>query len=103
MLDKHKLILEQATADSLDIVGLTVWDGVSTGLATFLRVTIFVQSIVLSKYLEVLHQKEGFGNNHERVLELGSGCGLVAMAAAVLGAYCWCILQIFELLLIKFL
>ena len=91
MLDKHKLILEQATADSLDIVGLTVWDGVSTGLATFLHVTIFVQSIVLSKYLEVLHQKEGFGNNHERVLELGSGCGLVAMVAAVLGAYCWCI------------
>ena len=40
---------------------------------------------MLSKYLETLHQQGIFGQKHETVLELGSGCGLLAMAAAMMG------------------
>jgi len=43
------------------------------------------QSLVLSSYLETKH-KEGLFGRGKRVIEFGTGCGLVAISAAILGA-----------------
>jgi predicted nicotinamide N-methyase len=68
----HEMELEQEYAwASVDTVGLTVWDA----------------SLVLAAYLEQLQMAKGkelFAGR--RVLELGSGCGVAGIAAALLGA-----------------
>jgi len=64
-----QMVLAQDVANELDTVGLTVWDS----------------SLVLMKFLEKLHDQGQFGPGM-RVLELGSGCGPVSVAAAMMGA-----------------
>jgi len=62
------ITIKQKFYCSPDTIGWTVWDG----------------SLVLSKYLEKNFQ-EGYFKN-KRVIEIGSGCGLVGISAALLGA-----------------
>eukprot|EP00466_Bigelowiella_natans_P012985 jgi/Bigna1/72454/fgenesh1_pg.20_\ len=66
------IIIEEVANSGHDGTGLVIWDG----------------SVVLGKYLEHSFQK-----NEEikgsKILELGSGTGLVAISAACLGAEVW--------------
>lgn len=44
-----------------------------------------VQSLVLTSYLETRHKEGAFGRG-TKAIEFGSGCGVVGIAAATLGA-----------------
>lgn len=63
------LHLEQGIANSPACLGLTVWDA----------------SLVLTSYLETKHKEGAFGRG-TKAIEFGSGCGVVGIAAATLGA-----------------
>lgn len=69
-VDGKTLFLQQGVANTPSTIGLTVWDS----------------SLVLSKFLELEHQRGTFVGKGESVLEIGCGCGLVSLTAATLGA-----------------
>ena len=67
-VDSQPLVLSQWTHTSTDDTGYAIWDG----------------SLILAKLLELELGKPALTG--ARVLELGAGCGVVAIAAAILGA-----------------
>jgi len=66
----HVIPLLQGNVTELSEVGMTVWDG----------------SIIMNNYLERQFNKNPNYLADKRVLELGSGIGVTAIAAALLGA-----------------
>ncbi|CAG8607932.1 16203_t:CDS:2 [Acaulospora morrowiae] len=75
VLDGYTLRISQKLTEKIDITkntGNIVWDG----------------AYMLSKYL--VNHVEGRGRKKLRFLELGSGCGLVGLAAWIKGGYVVC-------------
>ncbi|PRP78968.1 hypothetical protein PROFUN_13280 [Planoprotostelium fungivorum] len=74
--------IKQSMVDSIDTLGATVWDGVSR---RFLKISLNApQSIVLARYLQRLSRDTPILQN-KKVLEIGSGAGLLGISAALLG------------------
>ncbi|KAL6072467.1 hypothetical protein QOT17_005599 [Balamuthia mandrillaris] len=69
-VEGKKLVIHQGLANSVEIVGLTVWDS----------------SIVLSKFLEHRKSQDPSSVVGKRIIEVGGGCGVLSLSAAVLGA-----------------
>jgi len=68
-INDKEISIEQKPAKSLRSVGLSMWNS----------------SLILSRYLEKLYKLNKSFFEDKRIIELGSGCGLVGITAGLLG------------------